>query len=116
VAVAPFVCQKCGAALALPPSPVAVSARCAYCGTDNMLPAQVLAARQPAPLYPTQQYPVQQYPITAITPLSGGDQAARTSRMVLWIVALSILLPLVFAGGIMWFVHSTIQSVMPHHR
>jgi hypothetical protein len=125
VATAPFVCQKCGAALAIPPNPMAVSARCGYCNTETMLPAHVLAARQPPPpqvygppgmggLPPPGMQPFQPIqPITAMTPLTAND-GGRRMKLLVWIIVLTTVLPLIFAGVIMWFVSSTISHVIPH--
>jgi hypothetical protein len=107
----PFVCQKCGAALAFPMELHAVSARCTYCGTDTMLPPEVLAARNP-PLQPMQ--PLQ--PMEMMQPIAITNTVNKGMKFVLWIVILTAVLPIVIVVIVFLFVGHMLSSIGVRHR
>jgi hypothetical protein len=108
-----LACSSCSAPLTLPPDLTALEATCAYCGTRTALPADVaqLRLQEQSQLVEQRQQAAMQAEFGAV--------AARTRSFALWIVILSVVVPLILtiAGFVaVWAISSHAVQHVPHHR
>ncbi len=104
----PLICRRCGATLTVPGDLAAVTAHCSFCGDQTPLPDGLLQARQQERqlLVEAQIAATAQQQAAAVQ-----DQRTRgISRMVLWIVGLSVVGPIVLTVIIEGFLYFAVKS------
>jgi hypothetical protein len=104
----PLICQRCGATLTIPSDLAAVTAHCPFCGDQTPLPDSMLAARH------QERQLLVEAQIAATTQQQAAamqDQRTRSiSRLVLWIVGLSVVGPIILTAIIEGFVYFAMKS------
>jgi hypothetical protein len=93
--VSSLACSGCGAPVALPSDLTAQEAVCPFCPMRTALPADLLAVRlrEHKELFAEQQQAAIQAQV--------GATVRKTTKFVMWIVIVSVALPIVLTAGIM---------------
>lgn len=111
--MASITCAHCGAPVTLPADLTALDAPCEFCKARTALPAEMVKLR----LKEQEQLASQHRAAQSQAEVSA--TVRRSSSMALWITLISVALPLIITGAVMWRVFSHIGTPptppsMPH--
>jgi hypothetical protein len=107
-----LACSRCGAPVSLPADLAAYDVQCGFCRTRTPLPPELLGLR----LREHQELVEQQR--QAAAQAQGAAVTRKTMSLVLWIVVISVAVPLLITIAVLIFVAVIATQAVPHlpHR